>query len=247
MQRVAANQDRAMEERARWAYSQSVLTRLHRTNGKLAREEQKEFAVAPTGDGIAKKLTAFTGSYESKGRMHPYDKPGHQYKGVDIDGELADELADDFVSDGKGKDGISPGLFPLNAREVAKYDYTLHGVTKFAEAEVYRLTFRPKKGNSDGPIWNGEVLVDTKEFQPVLITTDFAKKVPLAVRTLLGTNVSNLGFKVQYRRVADGVWFPASFGGEFKLRAVFLYARKISISMRNSAFQKVDVQSRIID
>jgi hypothetical protein len=41
MARVAENQDRSLEARKHWTYRQTVLTRLSRTNGKLAREEDK--------------------------------------------------------------------------------------------------------------------------------------------------------------------------------------------------------------
>ena len=247
MQRVAANQDRAMQDRSLWTYTQSILTQLRRTNGTLAREERKEYTVAPTQSGAEKKLTSFSGKYESKGQYHTYDKPGHEYKGVDIDGDLIDDLANDFVSDEKSKDGISPDLFPLNTREVAKYEFKLHGVETYREAKVYRITFTPRKGHPEAPVWSGEALVDASELQPVRIATDLARKVPFAVKTLLGTNVSNLGFTVLYQKVADGVWFPASFGGEFNLRAVFVYGRKVSISMSNSEFRRVDVQSRVLD
>ena len=41
MARVAENQDLAKQARTEWVYQQDVLARLHRSNGKLAREEAK--------------------------------------------------------------------------------------------------------------------------------------------------------------------------------------------------------------
>jgi hypothetical protein len=249
MARVAENQDRSFEARKNWVYKQSVLTRLHRTNGKLAREEDKEFTVAPTGKGIEKTLVRFAGKYERSGEFIPYDKPGHEYKDMDIDGELADELADELTSDRKARDGMAPQLFPLTRAEQGKYTFDLIGRERYKDHDVYKITFTPRRAGFDNShsIWAGEVLVDAQEFQPVLITSYQARGIPAAVKVLLGTNVKGLGFKVHYTKIEDGVWFPASFGGEFSLRALFFYGRKISITMSNTGFQKTDVQSRLIE
>ena len=67
----------------------------------------------------------------------------------------------------------------------------------------------------------------------------------MAVRILLGTNIRGLGFSVSYQKFADGVWFPVSYGGEFEVRAVFFYQRKISVAMTNSDFRRADVTSNI--
>jgi hypothetical protein len=37
-------------------------------------------------------LTHFTGKYAKSGQFIEYNEPGYQYKGIDIDGELADSL-----------------------------------------------------------------------------------------------------------------------------------------------------------
>lgn len=77
-----------------------------------------------------------------------------------------------------------------------------------------------------------------------MVSTDLAAKVPLAVRILLGTNVHGVGFSVSYQRVAEVVWFPARFGGEFKLNALFFHRRSISINVKNGDFKRTDVNSR---
>jgi hypothetical protein len=87
--------------------------------------------------------------------------------------------------------------------------------------------------------------VDAHEFQPALITTRLARGIPLIVRTLLGTNLKYLGFKLAYARFEDGLWFPVRYGGEFDVRAVFFYRRRISISLLNEGFERADVKSRI--
>ena len=63
--------------------------------------------------------------------------------------------------------------------------------------------------------------------------------------SLIGTNVKQLGFAVSFQKFEDGVWFPVSYGGEFELKVVFLYKRKISISMTNTGFERVAVSSNI--
>ncbi len=94
-------------------------------------------------------------------------------------------------------------------------------------------------------MWKGEALIDAAEFQPVQVNTRMAAKVPLAVKTLLGTNIGGLGFSLTYQRIAEGVWFPVSYGGEFKFRGLFFYERSVTISMKNADFKKTDVTSNV--
>ena len=82
MAKVAENQDRAQAARAEFVYKQKMMIRLKRGNGKLAREEEREYTVTPTEKGIKKELTLFVGKYENKGRVTEYDKPGFVYKGT---------------------------------------------------------------------------------------------------------------------------------------------------------------------
>jgi len=48
MAKVAANQDRAQQMRSAFVYRQNMLIRFKRGNGKLAREEEREYVVTPT-------------------------------------------------------------------------------------------------------------------------------------------------------------------------------------------------------
>lgn len=247
MSRVAENQTRSLEARKQWVYEQEVLTRLTRTNGKLAREERKTYFIVPTAKGFEKKLVNIRGKYEHKGVVSEYTEAPKEEREFDIDGDLASGLTEDILSDPDARDGISPGMFPLAEKEQYKYDYKLVGRETYRGRPVIRISFRPKAGISDNANWKGELLVDEEEHQPVLITTNMAHRVPVVVRTLLGTNVKNLGFSISYQRVGEGVWFPVSWGGEFKIRAVFFYARNISLSMKNSGFRQTNVESRVID
>ena len=85
------------------------------------------------------------------------------------------------------------------------------------------------------------------EFEPVVVYTEMSRKIPLAVRTLLGTNLPGLGFSVTYDREPDGVWFPVSFGTEFRIRVLFFIARDISMSLANTHFEKTHSDVRILD
>lgn len=73
-----------------------------------------------------------------------------------------------------------------------------------------------------------------------------ARKVPYAVRTLLGTNLPGLGFTVTYAPLPDGVWFPVSFGTEFKVHLLFFYSRGITINVENRDFEKTHVTSDVV-
>jgi hypothetical protein len=79
------------------------------------------------------------------------------------------------------------------------------------------------------------------------VYTEMSRKIPLAVRTLLGTNLPGLGFSVTYDREPDGVWFPVSFGTEFRMRVLFFIARDISMSLANTHFEKTHSDVRILD
>jgi hypothetical protein len=240
MRRVAANQERAAAARSAWVYEQSVLVRMKRPNGRLAREEVREFVVTPKADGVERELKQFRGKVDRNGNLVEYSDPNYEHKEIDIDGELARDLSQDFSGDSGSKDGVGRELFPLTGKEQEKYAFSLHGTETYRDREVYRIRFQPRR---DGT-WAGEALIDAQEFQPVLVTTALGKSIPLAVKTLLGTDIKQLGFKITYQKVADGLWFPAAWGGEFCVRGVFFYKRRISISVANRGFQQAEITSK---
>ena len=113
MSRVAANQSRAQEMRRQYVYTQKQTLRLVRSNGKIAREERREYLVTPGENQVRKHLVSFQGKYESKGRFTSYTEPEYHYKNVDIDADLINSLSEDLTNDQNSKDGISCDLFPL--------------------------------------------------------------------------------------------------------------------------------------
>jgi hypothetical protein len=203
-----------------------------------------------TPDGIKKKTVRFSGKYTDKGRLIEYKEPDRSSDGIGeaIDQELVEELRDDLMNDKRSKDGLAPELFPLTTRELPKYSFRLKANELYRGQPVYRVEFSPAKRHKhdeEGAVWAGEAVIDATALQPLSIWTRAAKGVPLWVRTVFGTNIQHLGFSVAYRKFADDVWFPVSYGGEFKLRAVFFYARTISISLENTDFKETDAESTI--
>lgn len=65
------------------------------------------------------------------------------------------------------------------------------------------------------------------------------------MRILLGTSVHGIGFTVSSQRLADGVWFPSGFGGEFSVRALFFFKQVVSVNVTNSDFRHTDVNSTL--
>lgn len=253
MARVAANQDRAERAREAYIYRQQVIMRLRDSRGTLVREEISDYSVTPTAEGIKKQLERFSGAYKAKkGGMVSYTKSGAEAadRRVDIDAEIVSELREELVDDAHARDGLAPELFPLTTKQQARHQFRLEGEDTWRGLPVYRISFKPKAGKNrdfgteSGP-WAGEVLVTRDDAQPVLITTRLAKKVPAAIRTLLGTNLEGLGFSIRYEKFDGGAWFPVSFGTEFRVRALFFYKRVIGVSLQNSGFRKTDVSSTV--
>jgi len=245
MEKVGRNQEQAVDQRKEFTFHQKQLLRMHRGNGKVAREEHREYEVTPSTHGVKKELAHFDGRYEYKGKYVSYDRPGYNYKDMDIDGELIDDLSKDLTDDDKSRDGISANLFPLTTREQEKYTFKLKGTEQYRGRSVYRVAYEPKKNQEEGAAWKGEALIDAEEFQPVSVHSTLALRIPGAVKVLLGTDIKGLGFNVTYQKFEDGVWFPVSYGGEFEVRAVFFYKRTISVNMTNMEFRRSKVDSSV--
>ena len=193
MARVAENQDRAQEARKQWVFEQDVLVRLHRTNGKLAREETRKYLVTPTPTGLQRKLQSQEG--------------GEHKDGLDLDGDLVQSFAEDEdlnIGD-KNKDGVSKEMFPLTAKEQSKYIYKLEGREDYRGSSVYRVSFRPKPKTEDAD-WKGEALIDAAEFEPVLVTTALGVNIPFLVKRCLAptSNISGLKSPTKKSRTVSG-------------------------------------------
>ncbi|MGI8960986.1 MAG: hypothetical protein ACR2IV_14725 [Bryobacteraceae bacterium] len=241
MLKVARNQDRAEKLRNDYVYQQHVRVATRRTNGKLAREEITNYLVTPTPNGIKETMQRIDGRYWHQ--HHYVDFRGDPVPEADsLDGAIVESFRHDFVNS-KSKDGFESDLFPLTSEEQKKYNFELLEEQTVHGRGIYRIGFGPK--NKKDIDWAGEALIDSQEFQPMRVFTKLSRRIPFAVRTLLGTDVPGLGFNVEYRRFDDGVWFPVSFGTEFRLRAVFFINRDITVSLENSGFRRTSVESAI--
>lgn len=209
--------------------------------------------MTPTPKGSEKNLTRFQGRYLKDKAYIAYTQPRYHYKELDLDGELITDFAEDFTDDQTARDGLASDLFPLTRTEQEKYLFTLKGTGTYHDRAVYKISFRPRPRTSsdrersgdqgDEGCWDGELLVDAAEYQPVLVSTHLARGIPFWVKALLGTAVAHLGFKVAYARFGPNLWFPVEYGGEFKLKAVFFYKRTMAVALHNSGFKHAEVNT----
>lgn len=242
MARVAASQDRGEALRKEYVYRQHTHVVTHKPKGgRLQREETADYDVTPTPDGTQKQLKHITGRYWNKGKYETFEADKAP-EGDGIDGSLVKSFRDELLDD-KSKDGLGKDLFPLTTEQQKDYAFTLLGQEMHEGRSVYHIGFRPKDKNDIS--WAGEAYIDAAEFQPVRVFTKLSRRIPFAVRTLLGTDVPGIGFNVVYKRQEDGVWFPSTFGTEFRLHAIFFINRDISVSCENSGFQRTHVESKM--
>ena len=271
MARVAANQDASQAERAHFVYVQHA--RASSRKGSTVRcEEITDTRITPTPAGSSRRLLKLDGRLLVKGKYVTYDrlpeakqdksnvKAEHEDLNITVsdsdddpmDRDLVEDMRDNLTANDDAKDGISHKLFPLTSAEQAAYAFRLLGRESINGHNVFHIAFQPKDKQDFG--WKGDAYIDTEVFQPVLVRTAMARKVPFAVRTLLGTNLPRLGFTVIYApepsaqppNQPGAVWFPVSFGTEFKLRVLFFISREITINAENRDFEKTHVASRIV-
>jgi hypothetical protein len=246
MAKVAKNQDADVAARSQFVYHQNILMRMKRANGKLAREETRDYTVTPSEKGLERKLIRVAGSIGDGKKAVTYDSADFRHSNLDIDGEIIQGIADDFGHDQKSKDGVDHDLFPLRSDMLSRYVFKLSGTEKWHDRDVYHITFKGlDKDDDDHHCWAGEALIDKTEFQPLMVTSYLDCKIPVLVKTLLGTNVKQVGFKVTYQKFDEGIWFPVTYGGEFQFRAAFVYARTVGIGLVNSDFHHTQVDTAI--
>jgi hypothetical protein len=241
MARVAENQDRAMKLRAGYIYQQHVVVATRRINGKLARQEAADYLVTPTPSGIEKTLQKLEGRYVQKGKTIEFK--GEPVANRDsLDAGVIDGFRKGLL-DEKSRDGLAHDLFPLTAEDQKQYRFEVAGEQVIDGRRTYRIRFRP--ADKDDITWAGEALIDAEEYQPVSVYTKLSRRIPVAVRMLLGTDLPGLGFNVRYQRLDKDIWFPVSFGTEFRMHILFFLNRDITVSSENSGFRHATVESKI--
>jgi hypothetical protein len=241
MQSVARNQDREQAERARWVYDQHVRVILRRTNGKLTREESADYAVTPSAKGNKAEQRSIQGRYWKNGSYHEF-KGDPVPEAESLDGQLTHDFRDDLTH-GDSKDGLAQHLFPLTTDNQRDLTFEMAGEVVVEGRPAYRIRFRPS--DSHELTWAGEATIDKEELEPVYVWTRLSRRIPFVIRTMLGTDLPGVGFSVRYKRVAPDVWFPVSFGSEFRIHAVFFINRMVSLWLENKDFKEASADSTI--
>ena len=275
MARVAINQDRAEVERAHYVYVQHAKMTSRRGKTVMC-EEITDYRFTPSAGDTHEQLLKVDGRFlkdkdyitytallprdEDKPKDPDKDKTANRDKKdkrekkekdptfdrnseETIDRDIVENIRWNLIHD-KSKDGISAHLFPLTSKDQANYTFRMVGRERLNGRDVFHISFRPKKKDDYG--WSGDAYIDTTAYQAVLITTGMARKIPFAVRTLLGTNVPGLGFTVRYAPQPDGVWFPVTFSTEFKIHVLYFFHRQVILNAENRDFEKTHVTSRIV-
>ena len=264
MARVAQLQDQAQSERARYVYVQHA-TVTSRRGHTLHCQEVTDIRMTPSGAGSSEQLLHLDGRLLLKGLYVDYHtlqaEKGHPEDDDSVSIELGSDDSDrDMVENMRknllgtqSKDGINANLFPLTSKQQADYTFTLLGREPRNGRDTFHIRFKPRD-NSDID-WKGDAWIDTTAFQPVVIRTALSRNLPLGVRVLLGTNVPGIGFTVIYApqpanqpgQESEPVWFPISFGSEFKIHVLFFFSREMVISAENRDFERTHVTSTILD
>lgn len=258
MARVAANQDKTEAARRRYVYLQHIRMVSRKPGGRVMCEEVTDSRVSPQQKNSSRHLLALDGRYWRKGSYIHYTtlpkeglpKEDDGPSDINIDGsptmdrDLVESLRRD-LSDDKSKDGLARDLFPLTTEQQSHYRFSLLGRQTMNGHDVFHVSFMPR--DKDEYEWKGDAYVDAQAYQPVVVATELSRKIPLAVRTLLGTNLPGLGFSVTYERQPDGLWFPVSFGTEFRMRLLFFINRDVSMSLANTHFEQTHTDARILN
>lgn len=256
MARVAANQDHAEAERIHYVYAQHAMA-ASRKGKTVMCEEITDSRVTPSSTSSHIELLKLDGRQLLKGKYVTYtttlkaeltdheDSPKTEKEDFEnIDRDLVENMRANLTND-KSKDGLGSKLFPLTSKSQEEYNFHLTGRESKNGHEVFHIVFSPKQKETYG--WKGDAYIDTTAYQPVMVMTAMSRRMPFVVRNLMGTSLPGLGFTVIYAPQPDGVWFPVSFGTEFKLHVLFFLHRQIVIQAQNREFQKTHVSSRIMD
>jgi hypothetical protein len=244
MAKVAANMERAAAERSQYVYEQTIRSTARRTDGKLAQQESRTYRVAPGPQTSEKKLIAVEGEIHKGKQIRRYQGTDTRPPQGGIDDVLVNSLADNLINDKDSRDGMPASLFPLTAKALPTYNFTLIETKDYKGRLTHHIAFEPRKG-AEGDPWKGDAFIDALEYQPVQIATDLDFKMPFLVRTMLGTNLRQTGFNITYHRVAENVWFPVSYGSEFRLDVLFGYKRVVTMALTSSGFQRAAADSTI--
>lgn len=243
LRKIAESQEQSIEARSRVVYTQYIHAKLHRANGKIAREEKRTYTVTPTPKGFQRHLARFEGVYADGSQLIPFYEPRWKHKGLDLDAELMDDLINDWTGNAESRDGIDRELFPMTAAHQQKYKFTYAGTARQGAENRHRIAYEPLSKRS-AP-WKGDIFVEPESLYPTSLNSTFAYHIPMAVKIIFGISLRQVGFSVNYARAIDDLWLPVTAGTEFHWRVLFGYARTLTLSLKNSEFRRASAESTI--
>jgi hypothetical protein len=225
MLRVAQNQDRDELLRKEYICKEHIHIVTRKTNGKLMREETADYEIVPSGKGFQIELKMLRGRYWHNGKYE------------DFAGEPvpdANSWDADYIRDVRkcltenSRSTVGAHLFPFTTAEQSKYEFGVIGQEVLRGRNVYHVDFAPR--NKKAFDWAGEVLIDKAELPPLRVFTKVSRSIPLFVRSV-GTNISGIGYELNYKSQNDGNRLPSSYGSEYELHWFFRTNRTVAISM----------------
>jgi hypothetical protein len=242
MFQVAANQDRSEMLRKQYSSAKHIRIATNKSNGKMMREETADYDIVPTATETRVQLRSLTGRYWHKGKLEDFkDEP------VPAAGSWDADYIRDLrmcLTGEQSRCTQAPELFPLTSEEQKRYEFRFMGQETLRGRGVYHIGFMPKDTN---PLsLSGEAFIDAADLQPVRVFTNLTRRVPFVVRIALGTDVSGLGYNIEYKRLEDGNYLPASYGTEYEIRLLFHINRTVSVSM-DTCFEPGEVSSLRLD
>ncbi|MFC6645026.1 hypothetical protein ACFQBQ_05345 [Granulicella cerasi] len=275
MHRVAVNQDAAQTARTHFVYTQHTLARS--LKGKSVRcEEITDYRITPGTKGSDRQLLALNGRVLYKGKYISYDslkgpagieppkddgKDDESLRGAreamkkadedtDTDRSLVENMRDNFTGKKESKDGITPELFPLASKQQKQLRFRLIGREQRNGHDTFHLTFEPADKEDYG--WKGDAWIDATAFQPVVLRTELSRKLPFAIRGIMGIDIPGLGFTITYAPQPSAtdpkaVWFPETFGTEFRIKIFHFFNRQIVLSTTNRNFAMTHTGARIVE
>ena len=159
-----------------------------------------------------------------------------------LDRDLVENMRWNLIHD-KSKDSIQPTSSRSRAR--------INSNTRFAcrpraNEWTRRLSHRisPKKKDDFG--WSGDAFIDTTAYQPVLVTTGMARKIPFAVRTLLGTDVPASALPSPTHRKPTASGSPSRSRRNSRSTYSTSSTARSSSTPRTATSKKTHVTSRIV-
>jgi len=160
MARVAANQDTSEAERTHFLYVQHAHV-TSRKGSTVRCEETTDTRITPTATGSDQQLLKLDGRLLYKHKYLTYThlpsakstgRAGADQDDINIgldddktiDRQIVEAMRNDLTN-GKSKDGINAGLFPLTSKTQATYSFKLIGRENRNGRDVFHIAFQPKE------------------------------------------------------------------------------------------------------